>query len=509
MHRLQELFASFTGEQSFDDRLQALFEANDFATAEALLADELATMDSRIANLCRELPREATALAGWEDLAEAIELNEGAPVTGVTLAIANDPDLAFEKGRLQEPFVTIELHTDEAYVFSTATPAELLAETRSEGPAWDGHEEDIELYLEASGFGPLNTALLDHDQRHFFREGDTAPAPMDYVDYVVGCWWRALRLQQAVAGGHAQLDVLGGIPLVAGLVDMRPQVACVFKSTTAPAARRPAAVDRTAEMRPELASILTPRPFAPLMATRTEPTVASDEPRSEGPSLLRQRTPVALTAPPAEEPVATAEETRPELVVEPAPPASAPELELTTDMADTAEDAQAELAAPVLDLDLELEAAEAPEAVEEMQAEVAATETLRELAPDTPEPIEEPQSEFASPLALRASTPAVEPDTETEAADEMRPAIVSLLAPDAPEPDPTESAEAAEAAADTAEISPAPPVASPPREEVRKAPTGTGLRRRLAETEFEADEPEKIGFLRRLFSRSRTYDEAA
>ena len=241
MHRLQELFAAAEGEQHFNDSLRALFEATDLDAAEALLAEQLATMDSEIAHLCRELSREAVVLTGWEHLVEAIELHEGDPVTGVTLAIANELDLAFEKGRLHEPYVTIGLHTDEAYAFSAATTAELIAECNAPaGAAWAGREEDIELYLDAQGFGPLNTALLFHKQRHFFRDDNPATAPMRYVDYVIGCWWRALRFQQAVAAEYARLGLPGAIPVVAGMIEMRPELASVHlaEAPAAPAERR-------------------------------------------------------------------------------------------------------------------------------------------------------------------------------------------------------------------------------------------------------------------------------
>jgi len=246
MHRLQELFAKGEGEQGFNNQLHALFEATELDAAEALLAAELETMDSDMARLCRELPRGAVVLTGWENLVEAIELHEGEPVTGVTLAIANALDLAFEKGRLHEPYVTIGLHTDEAYAFSSATPADLIAQCKApEGAAWAGREEDIELYLDAAGFGPLNTALLFHKQRHFFRDGNPAEAPMRYVDYVIGCWWRALRFQQAVAAEYARLGLPGSIPVVAGMVDMRPELASVHASAApeAPVVRRAETVE--------------------------------------------------------------------------------------------------------------------------------------------------------------------------------------------------------------------------------------------------------------------------
>jgi len=247
MHRLQDLFATAEGEQDFNNQLRALFEATDLDAAEALLTAELATMNSEIAMLCSELTREAVVLTGWEHLVEAIELHEGDPVTGVTMAIANALDLAFEKGKLHEPYVTIGLHTDEAYAFSTATAADLLAECKSpEGAAWAGCEEDFELYLEAEGFGPLNTALLFHKQRHFFRDDNPPSAPMRYVDYVIGCWWRALRFQQAVAAEYARLGLPGAIPVVAGMIEMRPELAAVHfaDAPVEPVARRA----ETAEM---------------------------------------------------------------------------------------------------------------------------------------------------------------------------------------------------------------------------------------------------------------------
>ena len=239
MHRLQELFADAAGEQAFHDELRTLCEAGEFDRAEALLAAELETMDTEIARLCLELPRECVVLSGWDDLASVIAEHEGEPVTGVTLAIANEADLAFEKGRLHNPYVTLGIYTDEVYAFSSASADALLAECLAEeGPAWAGSEEDVEIYLEVEGFGPLNTALIFHKQRHFFRDDSPDKAPMRYVDYVVGYWWRALRFQQAVAAEYARHGLPGGIPAVAGMIDMRPELICVH--TTAAAVAVPA-----------------------------------------------------------------------------------------------------------------------------------------------------------------------------------------------------------------------------------------------------------------------------
>jgi len=248
MHDLQQLFATAEAEQAFEDHLHALFAAGELDAAEALLTDSIAAVDGEIARLCRALSREDVVLAGWEDLVAAIELHEGEPIAGLTLAIANELDLAFEKGQTHEPYVMLGLYTDEAYPFSSATADQLLAECSGEIPAWAGHDEDVELYLAVEGLGPLNTALLFHKQRHFFRDDNPAQAPLRYVDYVLGCWWRALRFQQAVAAEYARHALPGGIPAIAGMVEMRPEVMAVHMTAVRVAE---AVVERRSEM-PEM-----------------------------------------------------------------------------------------------------------------------------------------------------------------------------------------------------------------------------------------------------------------
>jgi hypothetical protein len=212
------------------------------------------------------------------------------------LGIANELDLAFEKGKLHEPYVTIGLHTDEAYAFSSATAADLIAECRSaEEAAWAGREEDIELYLEAEGFGPLNTALLFHKQRHFFRDDNPPAAPMRYVDYVIGCWWRALRFQQAVASEYARLGLPGAVPVIAGMVEMRPELASVHLPAAAeavPAARRAETVEMAGI---SAADFIQRKPFEEvqeLTGTGLRRRFAESEPEPaetpEKPGLLRR-----------------------------------------------------------------------------------------------------------------------------------------------------------------------------------------------------------------------------
>ncbi len=223
MHHLQQLFATQAGETAWTDEMHALFAAGEFDQAEASLRHSLGALESDLGALCLALERKHVVLTGWEELDEAIGLYEGEPVTGVTIAIANEYDRAFEKGTLHHPYVMIGIFTDEGFAFSRAGPEAIIAELDKEFPDWAGHEEDIEVHLEIEGLDQLNTALLHHKQRHFFRDGAPPQAPLRYAEYVLACWWRALRWQQAVASACAQTGLPGAVPVVCGMVEMRPE----------------------------------------------------------------------------------------------------------------------------------------------------------------------------------------------------------------------------------------------------------------------------------------------
>jgi hypothetical protein len=230
MHWLQTKFATAEGEQEWCDTLHLLIERGQFDAAETRLLEALEGLESEIAGLCRALPREDVVLDGWEDLVEAIEVQEGEPITGVTLAIANDPDTAFEKGSYHTPDVLMSLYTDEQWNWSAADHDQLLDECAKEEPGWTGAEEDVEVYLEVCGLERLNTALMFHKQRFFFRDSEVDHAPLRYVDFVVGNWWRALRFHEAVAAEMAAAPLPSCVKLLTGLVDMRADAVCLHGS---------------------------------------------------------------------------------------------------------------------------------------------------------------------------------------------------------------------------------------------------------------------------------------
>lgn len=239
MHELQKVFATQEGEAAWNQDMHALFGAGAFDEAEALLAEALTALDSELAWTCLELSREAVVLTGWEELGEAIAMHEGDPVTGVTIAIANEADRAFEKGQSHRPYVLLGIYTDEAYAFSHAVHWQLLDECHAELPGWAGREEDIEVHLDIEGLDGLNTLLVHHKQRHYFRDGEAVPAPARYVEFVLGCWWRALRWHQAVATECTIHGLPRAIPVIVGMVDMRPDVVAI-NDTGVAASGRPA-----------------------------------------------------------------------------------------------------------------------------------------------------------------------------------------------------------------------------------------------------------------------------
>jgi hypothetical protein len=229
MHELQQRFASAEGEAGWEAELRALFEAGELDEVHARLEPALVALDSEFGDMCLAITPDQVTITGWDELVEAIQEHEGEePIAAMTVAIANEADRAFEKGQVHHPYMMLGLYTDDPFNFSDASAADLLAQTKAEdGPAWDGWDEDIEVYLDLDGLDRLNTALLHHKQRHFFRDDAPDKAPLRYVEYVLGCWWRALLYQQAVASECAIHGLPGGIPIVSGMVDMRPEIVMV------------------------------------------------------------------------------------------------------------------------------------------------------------------------------------------------------------------------------------------------------------------------------------------
>jgi hypothetical protein len=226
-HRLQAEFASAEGEARYVDHLRKLAAGGYLEAAEGILVTDLAALDTPLAQACARLTRDEVVLTGWPELIDAIAQFEGDPITGVTIGMANDADLAFEKGQLHASYLLLGLYTDEFYSWSSATRDEILAELEEPRPRWGGSEEDIEVYLELEGLEAVNTALIHHKHRFFLRDGNPDLAPAGYVEYVLASWLRAVRFHQAVAAEVAEHGLPGNIPVASGTVDMKPELAAV------------------------------------------------------------------------------------------------------------------------------------------------------------------------------------------------------------------------------------------------------------------------------------------
>ena len=289
VHRLQTEFALEEGEARYVERLRKLVASGYLDAADGILVTDLAGLGTDFAAQCAALRRTDIALAGWAELIDAMAMFEGEPITGMTLGLANDPDLNFEKGVLHAPYLLLGLYTDEAFGWSAASREDILAECAAECPHWAGREEDIEIYLEIEGLDTLNTALIHHKHRFFLRDGAPDKAPLGYVEYVLASWLRALRFHQAAAAQVALHGLPGGIPVVTGTVDMRPEVATVHfpeKSRDVEPVRFASLVAATPRRTAEVIEFEAPnirRQIAVAAAVEPEP-----EPEAARPSLLRR-----------------------------------------------------------------------------------------------------------------------------------------------------------------------------------------------------------------------------
>jgi hypothetical protein len=172
------------------------------------------------------------------------------------------------------------LYSDEAFPFSRASNADLLAECGKESPAWVGAEEDVEFYCTMSGLDALNTALIHCKHRRFLRDGRDGVegrAPGGYVEYVLASWFLATRSLQAIERAVTDYGLPAGCRLIAGTAEVNADFIAVLGSEQPAAAAPPTAA---APAEPAFAT-LSVKPWVP----REDPTADAI---ANG-AMLRQR----------------------------------------------------------------------------------------------------------------------------------------------------------------------------------------------------------------------------
>ena len=271
LHPLQHQFATQEGEAEWTAVMHEHFNGGELDDAQTYLQMQLELLGTELATRCLIDDPDRVSIAGWDELTEAIELHEGEPITGVTLAIANESDRAFEKGQVHHPYMLLGLYSDDPYPFSRADRATLVEQALAEdGPEWAGYDEDIEVFMQCEGLSAINTELVHHKERHFFRDGLPEAAPRRYVEYVLACWWRALLFHRAVEKIFHARPLPGGIPVMAGMVDMKPDAISVHMNSQG-AATAPAPAPVREE--PQLAELLPEK-----MISRREEEAPSEPP---------------------------------------------------------------------------------------------------------------------------------------------------------------------------------------------------------------------------------------
>ena len=277
---LQIRFLDAAGERAWTDEMRELLSAGRAAETDARLGSELAGFDGTLARLCKATPAADAVLEGWDDLLPILAEWEGPSITAITLGLTNPPDLVFDAGKTHEPDLLLGLYSDEAFAFSRASTADLLAECGKELPAWVGAEEDVEFYCTLSGLAELNTALINCKRRRFLRDGRDGVegrAPGGYVEFVLGRWRRATRFLQATEQAVSKHGLPVGCRLIAGTLEVNADFITVL-GTEQPAAR--AAAHSAPPAEPGFAP-LTIKPWVP----REDPTADG----SASGQTLRQR----------------------------------------------------------------------------------------------------------------------------------------------------------------------------------------------------------------------------
>ena len=284
---MQITFLEEADERAWVEGVRSLLSAGRADEADARLTAALEGFDGALARLCMATPAADVVIEGWDDLLPILAEWEGPPVTAITLGLTNPPDQVFEAGRTDEPDLLLGLYSDEAYSFSRASKADLLAECGKDLPAWVDAEEDVEFFCALSGLAALNTALIHCKHRYFLRDGRDGiegRAPGGYVEYVLGSWLLATRFLQAAERIVSDDGLPAGCRLIAGTIGVNADFVSILGAEQPTA---PASAPCRARAEPSFAT-LSIKPWVP----REGPTV--DGPANG--STLRQRVAQAETA---------------------------------------------------------------------------------------------------------------------------------------------------------------------------------------------------------------------
>jgi hypothetical protein len=243
-HLLQKTWADADEEAAYERRIVAMVHSGDLDQAAEILLGDLAILDTPLSEMCCDLSEDHVDISGWEEIDDAIALYEGDAITAVHILMSNEDDLVFEnKDTRFEPVVEVAFYTDEHLAFSTLSRDQLLSESLREDPVWFGQSEDIEVYLEINGLGPLNTALLRHKRQYYFRDqmhvldeanglaADTAP--LLYVEFRLAAMLRAVRFHQAVKALIDGYGLYGSLPVIVGMHNMKPEIGSVYVAKSA------------------------------------------------------------------------------------------------------------------------------------------------------------------------------------------------------------------------------------------------------------------------------------
>jgi hypothetical protein len=243
-HKFQTAWYDADIEAAYLKQIEAWVYAGDLDVAAEKLLEDMEGIDTPVIEMCQNLTEESVEISGWEEIGDAIAGYEGDTITAVHIVMSNEADLVFEDKNIRhDPMVEVAFYTDELLKFSQLNREQLLEESLREDAEWYGQSEDMEVYLELNGLGPLNTALLRHKRQYYFRDSphvlDAAEGlasdivPISYIEYRLAAMFRAVRFHQAVKTLLDEYGLYKDIPVIAGMYNMRLDIGSVYIPKTA------------------------------------------------------------------------------------------------------------------------------------------------------------------------------------------------------------------------------------------------------------------------------------
>lgn len=188
------IFADDRSEHRFRDRIQALLRAARPDAAEDEIRRALETMRAAghpLAAPCLAADHQDIGVTGWDTLAH---LGDAITAIGIDISWPGHTSARPDARGWLAPVIETNYFADDAFPFSTATRAEILAGYSAHGSRWQGAFDEIGTAIGITGIDHLHGAVYRLDAA---RQGPFAPSP-DRDMAVIGACFVAVLVHRAI-----------------------------------------------------------------------------------------------------------------------------------------------------------------------------------------------------------------------------------------------------------------------------------------------------------------------